>query len=225
MYDIDELERQWERYVRKRLMKRVGLGVAGAAIVIGLILWATFKGASADEEQNGKVGDTTVSERNVSVSQREQSSPLQPESPSVSASRSKKPKITIRLSDQEEAENDQSTETEAERKIRLEMTDIKNAQVVKEIENRFSTTRDYDDAIYLAKYYYGKKSYRKAEYWAMQANGIDSGKEESWLVFGKAKAKQGRRADALRVLQAYYDRSGSMRAKELIDRIRKGKPY
>ena len=79
--------------------------------------------------------------------------------------------------------------------------------------------------MYLAKYYYGKKKYKKAEYWAMQANSIDSTKEDSWIVFGKAKAKQGHRTDALRVLQAYYDRSGSMRVKELIHRIRKGKPY
>jgi tetratricopeptide (TPR) repeat protein len=79
--------------------------------------------------------------------------------------------------------------------------------------------------MYLAKYYYGKRNYRRAEKWAMQANAIDSSKEESWIIFGKALAKRGHRADALRVLQAYYDRSGSMRVKELIDRIRKGKKY
>jgi hypothetical protein len=79
--------------------------------------------------------------------------------------------------------------------------------------------------MYLAKYYYRKKRYRKAEYWAMQANAIDSTQEGSWIIFGKAKAKQGHRTDALRVLQAFYDRSGSMRVKMLIDRIRKGRSY
>jgi hypothetical protein len=116
-------------------------------------------------------------------------------------------------------------ESKAEKKMRLKMTDAKSRKVVKQIESRFPATRDYDDAMYLAKYYYRKKKYRKAEYWAMQANTIDSSQEGSWIIFGKAKAKQGHRADALRVLQAYYDRSGSMQVKMLIDRIRKGQSY
>jgi len=97
--------------------------------------------------------------------------------------------------------------------------------VVKEIEARFPDTRDYDDAIYLAKYYYGKHQYSKAENWAMQANSIDSTQEESWIIYAKAKAKRGHRAAALRILQAYYDQTGSLRAKMLIDRIRKGKKF
>jgi tetratricopeptide (TPR) repeat protein len=107
----------------------------------------------------------------------------------------------------------------------LKVSDAKSTQIVKEIEARFPDTRDYDDAIYLAKYYYDKHRYRKAENWAMQANTIDSTQEESWIIYAKAKAKQGHRAAALRILQAYYDQTGSLRAKMLIDRIRKGRKF
>ncbi len=89
-----------------------------------------------------------------------------------------------------------------------------NSTVIKRIESRFEDTKDYDDAMFLAKYYYSKGRYRKSEYWSMQANLIDSSKEDSWIIFSKSQAKQGKRADALRVLQAYFDRTGSMKIKD-----------
>jgi len=134
-----------------------------------------------------------------------------------------KPKMTIIVSDRQgHTLSSQESKTPA---VKLKVSKVRNQQVVRQIEKRFRMTRDYDDAIYLAKYYYRQHRYKQAEYWAMQANTIDSTQEESWMLFGKAKAKRGMRADALKVLQAYYDRTGSVRVKDLIDRIRKGKSY
>ena len=233
MYDIDALERQWQRYRRKRMF-RIGAIVAGILVVLGApILYATLKHSETAEVQSGSkvssvnhsVGETNRSDRNVAA--RGQQKVLQPEVPSLSTSnpQPKKPKMVITLSDRNGEAVEMADEPAAKKKIHLEMTDAKNREVVKEIEARFPDTRDYDDAMYLAKYYYGKHQYRKAETWAMRANGIDSSQEESWLLYGKAKAKQGHRAEALRILQAYYDQSGSLRAKMLINRIRKGKKF
>jgi len=147
---------------------------------------------------------------------------LSSSSPAESAE-PKKPKMTIIVSDRQG--HTLSSGGSGTPAVKLKVTEAQNRQVVRQIEKRFRVTRDYDDAIYLAKHYYRKHQYKKAEYWAMQANTIDSTQEESWMLFGKAKAKRGMRADALKVLQAYYDRTGSMRVKDLIDRIRKGKSY
>jgi hypothetical protein len=233
MYDIEELEHQWQKYHRKRLLRRAILGIGvllliGAPILYVMMVPPIAEESGSPETQARKSKEhSPESNRTVSASPKtiQKEEVLKPESPSISSKKPKKPKMLITLSNRSAEGDAESTETEAEKRIRMEMIDVKNSQVVKEIEARFPATRDYDDAMYLAKYYYGKKKYKKAEYWAMQANSIDSTKEESWIVFGKAKARQGHRADALRVLQAYYDRSGSMRVKELIHRIRKGKPY
>ena len=233
MYDIEALERQWQRYRRKRMF-RIGAIAAGILVVLGApILYSTLKhgGAGEVKSENGMTSvNHSVGETNRSVqkvSDRDQQKVLQPEVPSLSTPtpRPKKPKMLITLSDRNGEAVEMSEAPAAKKKIQLEMTDAKNREVVKEIEARFPDTRDYDDAMYLAKYYYGKRQYRKAETWAMRANGIDSSQEESWLLYGKAKAKQGHRAEALRILQAYYDQSGSLRAKMLIDRIRKGKKF
>ncbi len=99
------------------------------------------------------------------------------------------------------------------------------AEHAKEVEERFKETQDTADSLYLAKYYYKKGDYAKAESWAIATNNIDGDIEESWLIFAKARAKQGKRVDAIKVLQTYYDETKSKKAKQLLDKLRFGKPF
>jgi len=232
MYDIDVLERQWQRYRRRRLLHN-------AAIVLGIILLVALPTTYVAMKYRGERGikkhkQLHASSSTVEVNRTKQiaehqvvQKSLQPNIPSLSAGKAsvRKPKIVITVSDRKPQSRQSDGDTAEAKQIRLQVTDAKSRQVVKEIEARFPETQDYDDAIYLAKYYYEKHRYAQAETWAMRANSIDSSQEESWLLYGKAKAKQGHRAAALRILQAYYDQSGSMRAKMIIDRIRRGKRF
>ena len=232
MYDIDALEQQWERYRRKRVLRIVAIA-AGVVILLAVpTLYVTqMSGKSVEANRGTKQSNPAAGTQGprqgnaLAAADQENRKPLQPGAPSMGASgpQSQKRKMNIRFSDQY-GEAEEVSEM-SKKKIELEMTDAENREVVKEIEARFPATQDYDDAIYLAKYYYGKRQYQKAETWAMRANGIDSSQEESWLLYGKAKANQGYRAEALRILQVYYDQSGSVQAKMLIDRIRKGKKF
>ena len=97
--------------------------------------------------------------------------------------------------------------------------------IVQEYEDRFKESQDPQDALYLAKYFYKKKNYPKAEIWAANANNIDGEIEDSWIIFAKAKAKQGHRVEAIKILQEYYDSTASLKAKELLDKLRRNKPF
>ncbi len=96
---------------------------------------------------------------------------------------------------------------------------------IKDLEERFRETQDAQDALKIAKLYYKLKDYKKAESWAVNTNNIDGDLEDSWLIFAKAKAKQGQRVDAIKVLQTFYDETNSYKAKKLLDKLRRGQPF
>ncbi len=101
--------------------------------------------------------------------------------------------------------------------------EIEEQEKIAEVEERFRATQDPKDSLIVAKYYYKKHNYKKAESWAVNTNNIDGDIEESWLIFAKSRAKQGFRVDAIKVLQSYYDETKSPKAKELLDKLRFGK--
>ena len=103
--------------------------------------------------------------------------------------------------------------------------DIEFREKILEIEERFKSYQDPKDSLTLAKMYYKKGNYKKAESWAVSTNNIDGDIEESWLIFAKSRAKQGFRKDAIKVLQSYYDETNSAKAKDLLVKIRFGKSF
>lgn len=103
--------------------------------------------------------------------------------------------------------------------------DMQLREKIAELEERFKSYQDPKDSLKLAKLYYKHGNYKKAESWAVSTNNIDGDIEESWLIFAKARAKQGFRKDAIKVLQSYYDETNSAKAKNLLVKIRFGKPF
>jgi len=111
------------------------------------------------------------------------------------------------------------------KKLHIEVTSRNGKSIAKDIEGRFKFAKDKDDALFLAKFYYDKGIYSKSESWALEANKIDSNMDESWIIFAKSLSKQGKRAEALKVLQSYHDKSNSINAQKLMDKIRRGKSF
>ena len=103
--------------------------------------------------------------------------------------------------------------------------EIKAKEMLAEVEERFKVSQDPKDSLFLARQYYKMGDYQKAEIWAINTNNIDGDIEESWLIFAKARAKQGDRVDAIKVLQSYYEETNSKKAKELLDKLRLGKKF
>lgn len=221
MYDVAHLESQWRKYKRKRLI----LPIVIVLLLIGLTLAAYLFWPSASnrvESEHRHIGEHAP-EIHQGASQ--QASTVKPStSPVPSATvpphKTKGWKMTF-----SNARGDtQPPEAVAPKQhINIQVTTKKNNVSAQEIEERFRFAKDKDDALFLARYYYDKKSYKKALKWALETNKLDSDIEESWLIFGRAKARLGQRMEAIRVLQAYYNRTGSPKAQKLLDAIRRGK--
>jgi len=76
------------------------------------------------------------------------------------------------------------------------------------LERRFKESKSYDLAIILAKRYLRMNNLKKAQYWALRANELDPQKPDSWIVFAKILAKQGKKDKAIQVLNTYIDSYG-----------------
>jgi tetratricopeptide (TPR) repeat protein len=227
MYDIEELEKRWLRYRRKRLLRYSSIVLALLAVA-GLAVAVLTKGVEKGGESIASNAKSVVSKKTAEPNDTQRvSKSLETQVPSMNERANA---IEKRRADVSGVSGDivvyrkgdsRKERIQEAKKLDLKIVDPGNRKVVKEIEERFRLSKNYDDAIYLAEYYYSKRDYKKAIEWAKQANTIDSLPEESWLIFCKAKAKVGHRAEALKVLDVYYKRTGSTAALNLMDVIRK----
>lgn len=108
------------------------------------------------------------------------------------------------------------------KKIHLNIIESTSVSAYKDVEKRFEQTSDTDDSLFLAKSYYSKRHYKKAEYWALQTNKVNGNIEESWLIFAKSKVKLGRKNEAINILMNYIKKSNSVEAQNLLNKIKKG---
>ena len=230
MYDIEELEKKWLKYRRRKLII-VTSSIVLAASVIGGVSYLVFNTESSNKPQevNRIKKQHIPKDEDIVVNRKEK--PLKSMNTEVpSMKKGENDTVSAGTPEINTPENNSPVESETKAvehnpKLNMVISEPKSGSVIKEIEKRFSESKSYDDAIYLAEYYYGKNNFKKAEYWAMQANIVDSIPEESWIIFAKAKVKSGHRVEALKVLEAYYNKTGSTNALKLIDTIRKNKKF
>jgi len=90
----------------------------------------------------------------------------------------------------------------------------------KEVERRFELNQDPEDALFLARFYYESKKYKKAEEWAFIANELDDTSEESWLIYARSKANRGKILEAVHILDSYLKKHNSIGARKLLEQYR-----
>ena len=93
---------------------------------------------------------------------------------------------------------------------------------IETIHKKFLKSNQPREALLLAKAYYNKGEYNKAESWSLKANKLDRNLEESWLLFAKAKAKLGKKQESVKILASYYKKTRSPKAKALINEVKRG---
>jgi len=122
----------------------------------------------------------------------------------------------------EEISEKTETVEKPRKKMHLNIIESTSVSAYKDVEKRFEQSHDTDDSLFLAKSYYGKGNYKKAEYWALQTNKVNGNIEESWLIFAKSKVKLGRKNEAIHILTNYIKKSNSVEAQNLLNKIKKG---
>jgi tetratricopeptide (TPR) repeat protein len=229
MYNIKGLEEEWKRYKRKRRLPWIILIVI---MVIGVAVLFSLQNSniisklkSVPNEHNTTKNssfkrNTAYIDKALTTLEKKESkysvdSPLDEEKNDESMS---KTLPVVQVSPVQKSQK----EKKSRKKLHIEVIDASKANNLKEIEKRFRLGHDTDDSLFLAKSYYKKRQYKKAEYWALQTNKINQNIEESWLLFAKAKVKRGHKNEAIRILNSYIERTKSIEAKVLIEKIKKG---
>jgi len=74
----------------------------------------------------------------------------------------------------------------------------------------------YETCIALSEKYYTEKNYKKALYWAKNANLLNNKKVDSWILSAKALYKLGRKKEAVKILKIYYNYRKDEKVKNLL---------
>ena len=240
MYDIPELEKKWRKYKRNQIKKPLIIGgsIIGVLGIIAIITLTYFH--FPQKEPKAKVVPTVAKVKKetqpIVITKNEVMPPSksnEPTTPTETIDISKAKIITPNVPEEDvrmigfDTKNEKSIQANNQDILipSKKKKEIKELEHVKEVEERFKISQDPQDSLFLARYYYKKGDYAKAIDWAINTNNIDGTIEESWLIFAKAQAKMGHRVDAIKALQSYYDSTGSSKAKELLDKLRFGKPF
>jgi len=225
MYNIKALEEEWKRYNKKRRKPWIILGtlLVLLAAAVGVYLYdSTLYHILKTDDTN----QTTVKKTHSAPTSKEAVFYIDKPLDTLAEKRQTIPEdspMDVDVTDDVPESEKNVRQNKPRKKLHIEVIDTRKKSAYKEVEKRFRLGHDPDDSLFLAKAYYAKRQYKKAEYWALQTNKINDGIEESWLIFAKAKAKRGRRNEAKRILQNYIKRTNSTEAKVLLQKIERGR--
>jgi hypothetical protein len=74
----------------------------------------------------------------------------------------------------------------------------------------------YETALAVARDYYTKQNFADAAIWAKKANQMNREAEDAWLLYAKSYYAQGRKSEAIGVLELYLNYKDSKAASELL---------
>ena len=235
MYDIKPLEEEWKKYKKKKMRPWFVLLFSVLLILLVSLTFLNYKeidflnfNDKSKVEVVTKVPTALLIDKALTT--------LEIKKPEITEI--KPVTVTSHENDSNEIVEDMPIEEEAaiinkpkikeetvqkpRKKVHLNIIETTSVSAYKDVAKRFHQSHDTDDSLFLAKAYYRKGNYKKAEYWALQTNKVNGNIEESWLIFAKSKVKLGRKNEAIRILTTYIKKSNSGRAKNLLHKIKKG---
>jgi hypothetical protein len=236
MYDMKPLEEKWQKYRNKKL--RPWFVAVGVLMIFSILMAVFWENLNTQHPSKSAQLPSPVLVEEKNVSQEANTSKIK--KPALLDAALDELQINERIKEKSETKNENPTDilvdvpiledeegtdeqAPAERKkIHLDILETTNASAYQDVEKRFLVSRDIEDALFLANSYYDKGNYKKAEYWSIQANKIDSEMEESFLIFVKSKIKLGYKNEGISILKSYIERRNSKEAKKVLQQVQGG---
>jgi len=230
MYDIKPLESEWKKYRKKRQKPWY---VGGFIFLILALLAITFFGnlkidlSNLTAYFNGiksseliivkEVKSNVLIDQALDTLETEKSIAIE----TVEKKKTRAPNILVDIPVLEEVKEPMNEDVSKNRKkVHIDIIETSSVTAYKDVERRFLQSHDVDDSLFLAKIYYKKGHYKKAEYWALETNKVDENIEESVLIFAKSKAKLGHKNEAESILRNYISGTASQEAKNVLFKIK-----
>ncbi len=241
MYDIRPLEEEWKKYNKKKRRPWYALLFFILIILLLSLTFLNYKEIDFLEFYDKSKSETTINEsttllidkaltiletKRLNVSEVLQTTETKPME--VTSNENGSIEIIDELPISEDLKTVKKSKLNIEveekprKKMHLDIIETSSVSAYKDVAKRFAQSHDTDDSLFLAKSYYRKGNYKKAEYWALQTNKVNDNIEESWLIFAKSKVKQGQKNEAISILTTYIKKSNSLQAKNLLYKIKKG---
>ena len=228
MYNVQKLEQEWIHYRRKKILFPAGFAIL-ATIILSVFLYVGSKESAMDKNSSkvivaGKQASLNNNGKSIPEKREAKLGTLAVEVPSLLQEKKQgKPKAGQIIFQEENSGFHAGVKKR--KNLLIQVTERGGKDIAHDIESRFEFAKDTSDSLFLAKYYYDKMDYAKAEKWALETNRLDNKIEKSWLIFAKSLAKQGKRIESLKVLKAFLEQGGSAKARVLMDKIRRGKQF
>jgi len=96
----------------------------------------------------------------------------------------------------------------------LEVTNASSAPMTP--EQTYQRSPKFETALGIARDFYTKEDYTQAAAWAKKANQMNREAEEAWLLYAKSYYAQGKKNEAIGVLELYLNYKDSKAANDLI---------
>ncbi len=210
MHEYDRLYQRWKRYRFKKILKTILFLLILCLVVVGLLFAYRFK--THENITTKKLPKTN----NIILPQKEFEKHLKAPSYKYRSKRKKSIK-------KKPIRTHRAIQQPVPKTIIQKPLIIKNDQVdINELKRLFFKAPTPSKALIIARRYYQQKRYKESALWALKANELDKSNKESWLLFAKSLAKQGKKREAINVLRIYYKKSGSKDARILIQDIING---
>ncbi|WP_373031336.1 tol-pal system YbgF family protein [Sulfurovum sp.] len=236
MYDIKRLEQEWKQYRQKKLrpwyIGSLTLLILIASVTIfsmnekiDLSVWKSYFEASKEIPGNENKPIDMIVKQSVLVDNALDTLEVKESMINAIDKVIQKPPailfdIPVLDDTNEPVQEDLHT---GSKKMHLEIIESTSVTAYKDVEKRFLESHDIDDALFLARSYYTKGDYEKAEYWALEINKLDEDIEDGLLIFVKSKVKMGNENEAISILKNYVKKSDSLEAKKLLYQIENDK--
>ncbi|RRS29984.1 MAG: hypothetical protein P794_09205 [Epsilonproteobacteria bacterium (ex Lamellibrachia satsuma)] len=234
MYDIKFLEDEWKKYKKKKRRPWFMLLLSIFLILLASFTFLNYKEIDILQSNNKnkmlkpvKVTHSLLVDEALTTLEKKHPKIPEVKSETVISNKTDTNEIVEDMPIDEntvrpDAPQVEESISQPHKKMHLNIIETTSVSAYKDVAKRFYQSHDTDDSLFLAKSYYRKGNYKKAEYWALQTNKVNGNIEESWLIFAKSKVKLGHRNEAIHILTTYLKKSDSAQVKSLLYKIKKG---